>query len=162
VVANNVQRRPGRAVCTEQGTWVPTHRAVWIRAQELHCIAISGVVAIGTLHLSSNLAFKTLRTGCCVLNIPPLLKELILETCAKKMPKKSAGHQRHLVQVILDLLKTIQIIPPELPNPADLRARRFAELLLVDSSDRTPVAQLHKRGGAGKRTMERLFRPEKV
>jgi AraC-like DNA-binding protein len=148
-------------VCTEEGTWVvPTHRAVWIPAQVLHCIAISGVVAMRTLYLRPNLASKTLRTGCHVLNIPPLLKELILETCAMKMLKKSVAHQRHLVQVILDQLKTIQMIPLQLPNPADPRARRIAELLLADPSDRTPLAQLCKRGGASKRTMERLFRTE--
>ena len=57
-------------VRTGKGTSVvPTHRAVWIPAKVPHCIAISGVVAMRTLYLRPNLACKTLRAGCCVLNI---------------------------------------------------------------------------------------------
>jgi AraC-like DNA-binding protein/quercetin dioxygenase-like cupin family protein len=147
-------------VSTGEGTWVvPTHRAVWIPAKVPHSIAISGVVAMRTLYLKPKLA-KTLRAECLVLNIPPLLKELILEACALRRLKKSVASQRHLVHVILDLLKTIQMVPLQLPNPADPRARRIAEMLLADPSDRTPLVQLCKRSGAGKRTMERLFRAE--
>ena len=145
-------------VTTAQGAWVvPTHRAVWIPAKVPHRIGISGAVAMRTLYLKPKSA-SNLPSGCCVLNVSPLLRELILHTCTLGMLTKTVLWQRHLVQVILDLLRTIQMVPLQLPNPSDSRARRVAELLLADPGDGTTLAQLCKRAGASKRTIERLFR----
>lgn len=50
------------------------------------------------------------------------------------------------------------MVPLQLPNPTDSRARRVADFLLADPSDRASLAQLCKKAGASKRTIERLFR----
>jgi AraC-like DNA-binding protein/quercetin dioxygenase-like cupin family protein len=145
-------------VTTAQGAWVvPTHRAVWIPAKIPHTIGISGQVAMRTLYLKPRLATH-LPSGCCVLNVSPLLRELILHTCTLRMLNKTVPWQCHLVQVILDLLRTIQMVPLQLPNPSDSRARRVADFLLADPSDRASLAQLCQKAGASKRTIERLFR----
>src|SRR5271155_2418170 len=69
-------------VRTADGMWVvPTHRAVWIPAAVPHSITMSGSVAMRTLYLVPRLA-RTLPRSCCVLNVSPLLKELILHICA--------------------------------------------------------------------------------
>jgi len=147
-------------VRTGEGTWVvPAHRAVWIPANIPHSIGISGVVAMRTLYLKPRLA-KTLPAGCCVVNVPPLLRELILHACHLKALKKSIAWQHHLLQVFLDQLQSIQTVPLQLPNPSDARARRIAEALLADPSDRRPLAQICKTAGASKRTVERLFRED--
>src|SRR5271165_4123624 len=68
-------------VRTGDGTWVvPTHRAVWIPAAIPHTITMSGTVAMRTLYLKARLA-KTLPRDCCVVNVSPLLEELILHAC---------------------------------------------------------------------------------
>src|SRR5579859_6704808 len=65
-------------VRTSQGAWVvPTHRAVWIPATVSHTITMSGPVAMRTLYLKPRLA-KMLPRDCCVVNVSPLLRELIL------------------------------------------------------------------------------------
>jgi AraC-like DNA-binding protein/quercetin dioxygenase-like cupin family protein len=145
-------------VTTAQGTWVvPTHRAVWIPARIPHTIGISGLVEMRTLYLKPKLA-TNLPAGCCVLHVSPLLRELILHTCTVHMLNKTVPWQQHLVHVILDLLRTIQMVSLQLPNPSDTRARRVADFLLADPSERTSLAQLCKKAGASKRTIERLFR----
>src|SRR5713101_714864 len=103
--------RGGMTVCTSDGAWVvPTHRAVWIPAAVPHTIAMSGTVAMRTLYLRPRLA-RTLPRDCCVVNVPPLLKELILHACSLAALKKTIKWQGHLMDVIIDQLEVIQMVP---------------------------------------------------
>jgi AraC-like DNA-binding protein/quercetin dioxygenase-like cupin family protein len=145
---------------TSDGTWVvPTYRAVWIPATVPHTITMSGTVAMRTLYLKPRLA-RAMPRDCCVVNVPPLLKELILHACAFAALKKTIPWQRHLIDVINDQLKTIQMVPLQLPNPTDPRALRIAQALLTDPSESRPLRQLCKVAGSGKRTVERLFQED--
>jgi AraC-like DNA-binding protein len=142
------------------GTWVvPTHRAVWIPAAVPHTITMSGTVAMRTLYLRPRLA-RSLPRDCCVVNISPLLRELVLHACTFASLKKTVLVHRHLIDVILDQLHAIQMVPLQLPNPSDPRALRVAEVLLADPSDRRPLTRICKATGASKRTVERLFQED--
>jgi len=144
-------------VRTSEGAWVvPAHRAVWIPAGVPHTITMSGNVAMRTLYLRPTLARAPSR-GCCVVNVSPLLKELILHACTFPALKKKIRSQRHLIDVIVDQLAAIQMVPLQLPKPSDPRARRIAEALLADPADRRSLEVICKAAGAGKRTVERLF-----
>jgi AraC-like DNA-binding protein len=112
-----------------------------------------------TLYLKPRLA-RALTRNCCVVNVSPLLKELILHACSFPTLKKSIPWQRHLVDAIVDQLQAIQMVPLQLPNPSDPRAVRVAEILIADPSDARPLTQICKLAGAGKRTVERLFQEE--
>src|SRR5271170_7494768 len=115
-------------VRTSAGTWVvPTQRAVWIPAAVPHTITMSGTVAMRTLYLRPRLA-RTLPRNCCVLNVSPLFKELILHACTSAALRKTISWQRHLIEVVIDQLEAIQVVPLQLPNPSDARALRIAEV----------------------------------
>jgi AraC-like DNA-binding protein/quercetin dioxygenase-like cupin family protein len=145
---------------TSNGAWVvPTHRAVWIPAEVPHTITMSGKVAMRTLYLKPRLA-KTLPRNCCVVNVSSLLKELILQACTFATLKKTVPRQVHLIDVIIDQLERVPMVPLQLPNPSDPRALRIAAALLADPSDRRPLKQICKLVGASKRTVERLFQQE--
>ena len=147
-------------VRTGEGTWVvPTQRAVWIPARVPHTIAMSGNVAMRTLYLRPRLA-KALPRDCCVVNVSALLKELILHACTFGGLRKSVERQRRVIEVILDQMETIATVPLQLPNLSDARARRVGEILLEDPGDGRTLAQICRRAGASKRTVERLFREE--
>jgi len=147
-------------VGTGAGTWVvPTHRAVWIPAAVPHTIAMSGMVAMRTLYLKPKLARKMPR-ACCVVNVSPLLRELILETCACRSLKRSAPRQRHLIDLLLDQFDTVSTIPLQLSHLSDPRARRIAETLMADIGNSRTLEELCRTCGAGKRTIERLFQEE--
>lgn len=141
---------------TTVGSWVvPPHRAVWIPRRMAHTIAMSGNVAMRTLYLKPRLA--ALPRECCVVHVPPLLRELILHACACGFLGRRAPRQRHLVEVIVDQLREIKVTPLQLPFPSDPRAVRLAEALLADPSENRRVDQLCRRCGASRRTIERLF-----
>lgn len=147
-------------VRTEEGTWVvPAHRAVWIPKGVPHSITMSGTVAMRTLYLKPRVV-KTLPRECCVVNVSPLLKELILQSCSIGVLRKEVAWQRHLVDVIVDQLAVIQTVPLQLPNVSDDKAVRVAAALFNDPGSSQPLTGICKANGASKRTVERLFRAE--
>lgn len=147
-------------VRTANGAWVvPTHRAVWIPEAIPHTITMSGTVAMRTLYLKPRLA-RSLPRDCCVVNVPPLLNELILHACTVGALRQRIEWQRHLIEVILDQLKVICMVPLQLPNLSDERALRVAEALVSEPGNRQPLARLCRASGASRRTVERIFQDE--
>ncbi len=147
-------------VGTQGGSWiVPTYRAVWIPAGMEHTITMSGLVAMRTLYLSRRLS-RSLPRDCCVVNVSPLLKELILSACAPRASHHTPKTQGHLMAVIIDQLRIMQLEPLHLPTPSDPRALRVAQILISDPSNRQPLAYICKQAGASKRTIERLFQED--
>src|ERR1700758_1337520 len=116
-------------VRTTAGTWVvPAHRAVWIPARTPHSILISGAVSMRTVYLRARLV-RQLPRECCVVNVSPLLQHLIVHLCAVgKLSRRSKTHA-HLIDVLIDQLKTVQAVPLQLPSPSDPRAARVAAAL---------------------------------
>jgi AraC-like DNA-binding protein len=147
-------------VRTANGTWVvPTQRAVWIPSKVAHSINMSGLVAMRTLYVRPRLA-RRLPRECCVVNVSPLLKELILHACGVSRLSREIEWQRHLIDVIVDQFETIQMVPLQLPHPSDARAVRIAQILLANPSDPRALAQICKTAGASKRTVERIFQED--
>lgn len=147
-------------VRTRDGTWVvPPYRAVWIPASIPHSITMSGAVAMRTLYLKPRTA-KTLPRDCRVVNVSPLLKELILHACALGKLEKSTKRQQPLIAVIVGQLEVVEMVALQLPHLSDTRAVRVADLLTADPSDPRTLGQISKLSGASKRTVERLFREE--
>ena len=133
---------------TDGGTWVvPPRRAVWIPAKTPHSITMSGPVSMRTLYLRARLA-QQLPRNCCVVNVSPLLQELILHACQfPRMNRKSRVHS-HLIDLILDQLDAVQAIPLQLPTPVDSRAQRVAEILQEDSGEIRSLAAACRQAGA--------------
>lgn len=144
-------------VTTSGGAWVvPTHRAVWIPEGTAHSISMSGDVAMRTLYLRPRLATSVPRE-CRVVSVSALLRELILHACTCGSLARRLPWQSHLLDVILDQLRLIEVAPLQLPLPEDPRALRVAAVLRSDPSDPRSLEQLSRRSGASRRTVERLF-----
>lgn len=144
-------------VLTPAGTWVvPTQRAVWIPAATPHSLVMSGAVAMRTVYLRARMARALPRT-CCVVNVSPLLQQLILHLCAQEKLSRRSRTQAHLINVFLDQLEAVRTVPLQLPSLSDPRAVRVADALRenVDS-----LEAACRRAGASKRTIERLFLQE--
>jgi AraC-like DNA-binding protein len=145
---------------TEDGVWVvPSHRAVWIPAGVGHAIAMSGHVAMRTLYLAPPLA-PALPPRCCVLEVPPLLRELVLHAVARAPLRRGDPEHERLVAFLLDQLAVLPVVPLELPMPRDARALRVATLLRAEPGARADLGSLARRAGASRRTLERVFRKE--
>ena len=145
---------------TSSGSWVvPPHRAVWIPGYVQHSVRMSGAVSMRTLYLALDLS-KALPTECCIVNVPPLLRELILEAVSRRTLQRSTAAEARLIGVILDQIEALPAAPLQLPMPRDARANKVAELLQANPAEPASLHQIAKHTGASPRTIERLFRAE--
>jgi len=89
---------------TNQGVWVvPPLRAVWIPAETIHGVKMSGRVSMRTLYFLPGLC-KSLPRRCLVINISSLLKELILHACTFSRLRRKIPTERHMIEMIVDQL----------------------------------------------------------
>ena len=147
-------------VHTETASWlVPPHRAVWLPAGVEHAEEMLAPVSVRTLYLAPKLALGLPR-DCCIVNIPSLLRELILRISRVGALDRKKPAQAHLISVLLDELVSVSDVPLQLPMPRDPRAKRFASALEACPDDDASIAALARRAGASRRTMERLFLAE--
>jgi AraC-like DNA-binding protein len=145
---------------TEDGVWVvPSHRAVWIPAGVGHAIAMSGHVAMRTLYLAPELT-AALPAGCCVVEVAPLLRELVLHAVARAPLRLGEPEHERLIGFLLDQLAVLPVVPLELPMPRDPRALRVATRLRDDPGAAHDLDALARSAGASRRTLERLFQRE--
>ena len=146
-------------VYTDRGAWVvPPHRGVWIPAGFQYRLEMSGVVALRMLYIKAGR--RTASPACSVVNITPLMRELIVRTNLIGALDSAIAEQRRLIGVILDELKLLVAVPLQLPMPQDRRAATFAALIAADPGGKTAIDKLFRRSGASRRTMERIFRVE--
>lgn len=147
-------------VRTSHAIWVvPPMRGVWIPADEVHSITMSGNVLMRTLYFSPRVAMSVSRK-CFVLNVSPLFRELILHACDKPAWKTRVAKEKRMVGIVLDQLASSTAIPLHLPQPRDARAGRVVSILVSDPSDPRTLGELCKRAGGSKRTIERAFLDE--
>ena len=142
---------------TREGVWVvPPQRAVWIPANIVHSVAASGQVSMRTLYFLPRL-FRNRRDKCFVMNVSPLLRELILHACKfSRLSRRRPGEKR-VLEIILDQLTAVECEPLQLPHPLDSRAMRVVKVLFANPADARTLEQLCRECGASKRTVQRLF-----
>lgn len=146
-------------VDTPAGVWVvPPARAVWIPAGFDHALHARGRVRLRTLYFRPDLVGGT--TECCVLNVTPLLREMVLETLRRGMLRDDVPEEARFAAVLVDLLVLRPAASLEIRFPADPRARRVAKRVRSDLAASTPLARLVVGSGASARTIERLFLEE--
>jgi AraC-like DNA-binding protein len=147
-------------VTTEGGIWVvPPQRAVWIPAGTHHSVAASGRVSMRTLYLLPGLC-RSLPGHCVVLNVTPLLRELILHACQCPRLHKQSPVERRILEVVLDQLRVVETVPLQLPRPRDQRAARLALELAKNPGEHRALDILCRVCGASKRTIQRVFLEE--
>ncbi len=147
-------------VKTADGVWVvPPNRAVWVPAGVEHTEVFSGPVAARSLFLVPQLS-KFDRRECTAMNVSPLLRELILAAIAQGKLDSKIPEQMRLIEVLCDQIRTIANVPVQLKSPSDPRALRVTAMLEADPSSDETLAEISRRAGASKRTIERIFRVE--
>jgi hypothetical protein len=130
-------------VTTDAGRWVvPPERAVWVPPHVPHAIRMTGMVRMRTLYLEAKALERIagLPAACAVVQVRPLLRELILQAVACRQPYAPSGREARLVAVLLDELTTARAAPLHLPMPRDPRLLAITERLSLDPADKRPSA----------------------
>jgi AraC-like DNA-binding protein len=148
---------------TDVGLWVvPAHQAVWVPAGVRHSVEVAGGIALRALYLNPrSSAFRDrLPSVCRVVEISPLLREVLRRTMRLNTLDRRNLTERHLLAVLLDELTLLPLIPLDLPMPRDARAVRAAAWIRAEPSARARLDEVARASAASPRTLERLFRAE--
>ena len=144
-------------VTTRQASYtVPSQRAVWMPPRIEHQINARSPVQMRTLYIEPRAA-RSLPGEVCVLQVEPLLKELILAAVAGGPVIEPDSPQSRIIAVILDQIPTQPIAYLKLPLPSDVRLRRVTQSLLDNPADSRSLEEFADQVGASKRTLVRLF-----
>lgn len=147
-------------VSTTQGLWViPPGRGVWVPAFTEHSLKMRGAVKLRTLFVDP-LARADLAADCRVISISPLLRELILSGLKVEPNYLPGSREERLMELILDELRTLPIVPLNLPMPES-----ECLLMLCDEVQRNlaapwDLAYAASRSGVSARTLSRQFQRE--
>jgi len=144
-------------VQTDRGVWVvPPNRAVWIPAGTEHQIVCSGTVRMRTLFIRPDAAPQAEST-CHVVDVPPLLRELILRAVDLPALYDEDGPDGRLMQVILDQVDALAVAPLHLPMSSHPRLAPILDHLLFHPEDDRGLDDWGRHLGASGRTLARLF-----
>jgi AraC-like DNA-binding protein len=153
--------RGALTVLTDLGSWVlPPHRALWIPAGLAHGLKVGTSAELRTLYFAPKTRPVSAWRSCQVVEVSPLVRELILHVVALRWDYPSQGADARLVRVLLERLSAVQQEPVHLPWPADQRARRLATHMCAHPTDRRPIPVLASAIGSSARTLERTFAAE--
>ncbi len=147
-------------VRTELGVWIiPPRRALLIAPGIMHELTMLSRVNMRTLYLDAAVA-GTLVEGCKVLEVSPLLRELILALSAEPIAYPVPGRGEHLAALILSELAAMETVPIAVPWPRDRRLQALcADIMDHPASPRT-LEDRALDAGASARTLIRLFPKE--
>ena len=147
-------------VVSDAAAWLsPPTRAIWLPAGVAHEIVMKGEVATRFLYICPELA-EPLPAQPEVLEVEPLLRELILHILRLRMLHPAKPPEDRLARLLIDLLTQARRVDLVLPLPSDRRALALAERLQDAPSDGASLAVLARRAGASLRTLQRLFPAE--
>jgi len=120
---------------------------------------LTAEVATRFLYLAPELA-APLPDEAGVVEVVPLLRELILHVLKLRMLHPDTPEQDRLARLLVDLLLAARPIDLALPLPADRRAVAFADQVRDTPGESAGLADLARRAGASLRTLQRLFPAE--
>lgn len=151
-------------VSTLRSSWmIPAARAVFIPAGVPHAIRMWGTVEMRTLYLSPALT-RFRHNECSLLEVAPLLRELILRIVERMALDSRVAHDARLIGLLEDEVEIAMAAaadsPLELPMPQDVRALALARYILAQPLSGENVGDLSKRHGVARRTLERRYRSE--
>jgi AraC-like DNA-binding protein len=145
-------------VDTRDATWVvPPQRAVWMPPQVEHRLVARGVVEFRSLYVRPEAAARMPRT-CEVLEVTPLLRELIVRATQLPREYEQRGPAGRLMRLLLDELGSLPRLPYHLPMPKTAPLAGICRRLLDNPDDGATLEQVAHDGALSGRTLARHFR----
>ncbi|MCU1719662.1 AraC family transcriptional regulator [Pseudomonas sp. 5P_3.1_Bac2] len=142
---------------TDAGRFVaPPQRAVWIPAGLPHQVFSSPHTEMRSLYVDCSVATRQ-TSSCQVLQVSPLLRELIDAFSDLPVEYELQGPQGRIAQVLLDQLAAAPPVDLMLPLPQNERLRSLCRRLQAQPDTQTTLAQWSQRMGLSEKTLSRLF-----
>ena len=143
------------------GAWlVPPNRAVWVPGGVEHEMHARGqAVSNRSMYIQAD-ASPNLPTECRVIEVSPLMRQLILEATQIPLLYDEAGRDGRVMRLILDEICAAPKVPLHVPMPRDPRLLKICKALLDDPGRDGNLDYWARLGALGSRTLTRLFLAE--
>ena len=144
-------------VRTPRRAWiVPPSRALWVPARTVHEIQMHGAVEMRSLYLD-DASGGGMPSSCVVLNVTPLLRELIVR--AVEVPERydQEGADALLMRLLVTEIRRLSPCSLDLPLPESPDLTRLCERILADLSQRRPCGDDAGDMRTSTRTLYRRF-----
>lgn len=143
---------------TQTGRWlVPPNRAVWLGAGEEHCVIMRTRTQVRSLLVKATVIDSILPNNSFVINVTPLLKELIKAATSLPINYTTDKRANLLVGLLLEELKHHHTLKLLLPWPKEARYQNVCEYLTHHLTDSRPIAQWANELHISAKTFERQF-----
>lgn len=144
-------------VRTPRHAWiVPPSRALWVPSHTVHELRMYGVVEMRSLYVS-DAASAGMPSECVVLNVTPLLRELVLRAVALPADYDEHGDDGALMRLLMAEIRRLPRCALDLPLPESGDLTRLCERILADLSTRRPCGHDARHLGTSARTLYRRF-----
>jgi AraC-like DNA-binding protein/quercetin dioxygenase-like cupin family protein len=144
-------------VRTARHAWiVPPSRALWVPAQTVHEIQMYGVVDMHSLYLD-DAAGVGMPASCAVLDVTPLLRELVVRAAALPVTYDESGDDGLLMRLLLAEIRRLPHCALDLPLPESTDLTQLCERILADLSTRHPCDVEAGELNTSTRTLYRRF-----
>ncbi|MDF2077514.1 helix-turn-helix transcriptional regulator [Pseudomonas mendocina] len=144
-------------VDTPAGRWVtPPTRGVWLQAGCEHSLQMRGVTRVRSLFVNPDAA-PGLPAGNCVIDVSPLLRELIQAATLVPAHYPADSRDGRLMRFLLDELSSLPVLPLHLPWPDDARIARVCQSLADNPAQAEPAEYWAKQLAMSSKTFHRHF-----
>lgn len=148
------------SVTTADGTWVvPPSRAVWVPGGIEHETKSHAAVQFRAL-LIDPAEVKGIPGVCAVVEVTPLLRELILRLAVLAERPRGAEFGRAVTRLLLLELSFLPVEPLNLPFPRHAKLARFCEWIQNDPARAVALEEAARALHMSRSSFMRLFRRE--
>lgn len=145
---------------TASGCWVvPPMRGVWVPASTDHRVVMLGSVAMRTLYFRPNAA-SGLPDTCCLMEVRPLLRELIYALLEEPVDYDLNGRGGLIAALILKELRFLRLPALHLPVPTEARLQKLCRTLIEQPDSPETLETWADQSATSSRTLARLFQRE--
>jgi len=152
------------------GTYiVPPSRALWIPPDVEHCVTVVDDAELRAIYIHQEpghcgpgvaAADEARWRDCRVLEVSPLLRELVLHLPLAAGPLVAGEREHSIAALVLDELRRAPTVPLGIDLPRDKRLRALCEAVLAEPTRHATLEAWARDTGASPRTVARLFRAE--
>ncbi|MEM6051660.1 helix-turn-helix transcriptional regulator [Erwinia sp. P7711] len=145
---------------TAEGHWiVPPGRGVWMPAGVRHALQITGQVAARTLFIDP-LARADLPVTCQVVQVSPLLRELIVSALFLPEAYQPNTRTERIYELMLDEIRTMNVLPFCLPEPQSPPLIALCQRIRAEPAESWRLESSARQINVSSRTLARHFQQE--
>lgn len=147
-------------VFTDDGNWVvPPRRGIWVPAQLPHAMHMRGPVTLHNTYIRKRAAQRLGLPGQCqVLDVSPLLRQLLLKAIEVPAHYCARGRDGHLMGLLLHEIAGMPALSLNAPLPAEPRLALVCREFLAQPSLEVGIDEMAQHVGMSRRTFTRQFR----